>query len=454
MKCLFLDGRTDFISVLSSKLGDNFVLIPAQLDVLSNLDELEGCDVVVVGISGSETREFEALQRAALNEAGIPVVAFLRVPDRELTREIMASGAYDVFAETSSMDELRIVLRRAARYLEMLRETQRWKASALSLADFEAFFGSNPKMLSTIRFASKVARTDASILITGETGTGKELLARAIHKASSRAEQPFVAVACASLPETLIEAELFGHEKGAFTGATNMRRGRFEVVGRGTLFLDEIGELSLSLQVKLLRVLQENVFERLGSNQQRAMEARVVCATNRDLKALARSGEFRSDLYYRLNTIHIEMPPLRERRDDISLLAHHFLREYATRHKGTLRRLSPAVLCALNRYSWPGNVRELQHAIEHAVVLSEGPEAQLHHLPGDVVAGCDCDDTVQDSASFEFQVRTFKRDLIRRKLVQTHDNKVQAARSLRISRSSLHRLMEELDVRTTPKRAA
>ncbi len=452
MNCFYLNERTEFVSVLNSKICDEISLIPAPLDVIDDPNRLANCEVLIVSISHADSpqlgQEIATLEKAALNTEGIPVIAFLKEPDRELMNRVMTSGAYSCFVQTEPMEELRIELRRAAQFHGFAREAERLRKSARSFPDFGCFFGSDPKMTEVLQFAAKVATTDASILITGETGTGKELLARAIHVASTRAQQPFVAVACSSLPESLIEAELFGHEKGAFTGAVAMRRGRFEVVERGTLFLDEIGELSPTLQVKLLRVLQEHKFERLGSNQSRTMEARIICATNCDLRRLTISGAFRSDLFYRLHTIHIEMPTLRDRRDDIVLLAHHLLREASTRYNRPARRFYPAALCALKRYSWPGNVRELHHAIEHATIVCESPDILLDHLPPEIVQWRNSEEP--DNASFDFEVRNFKRQLIERKLEQYHHNKVRAARCLKISRSSLHRLIDELGVGSPP----
>jgi DNA-binding NtrC family response regulator len=448
MNCFYLDERTDFFTVLNSKISDDISLIPATVDVLHDPNRLAKCDVLIVSISrkGSSelAQQITVLEEAALNAEGIPVIAFFAEQDRELMQKAMISGAFSCFVQMEPMEELRILLRRAMQFHSLVREAERLRKTAKFFPDLGCFFGNDPKMVEVLQFATKVATTDASILITGETGTGKELLARAIHTASLRAQQPFVAVACSSLPESLIEAELFGHEKGAFTGAVAMRRGRFEVVGSGTLFLDEIGELSPILQVKLLRVLQERTFERLGSNQTRTMEARLICATNCDLRSLATSGAFRPDLFYRLHTIHIEMPNLRDRRDDIVLLAHNLLREASTRHNRPARRFNPAAICALKRYSWPGNVRELHHAIEHATIVCDGPDVHLDHLPPEIIQWRSAAEP--ESSSFEFEVRNFKRQLIERKLEQHHQNKVRAARGLKISRSSLHRLIEELGV--------
>lgn len=443
MICHFIDDRREFFSLLAEKLGPDFSWQPVSCE---DREQLAACDVIVVPLPLPDSQKYQAalrcLRTIARNPLGVPVVAFLASPERQLALKALMEGAYDHFYESASLDELRIVLRRAAQFHEMNRELQRLRVSGLELGDFVSIVGSDAKMHAIFSLASKVASTDATILITGETGSGKEVLAKAIHQASSRARQPFVAVACSSLPETLIEAELFGHEKGAFTGATAARCGRFEAAERGTIFLDEVGELSLGLQVKLLRVLQERTFERLGSNQARQVEARVICATNRDLSQLVKAGAFRADLYYRLNTIELALPPLRERRDDIALLAHSFLQAYSDRHKRAVTRIGRAALAALQEYDWPGNVRELQNVIERAVVICDGPEVSMEHLPSQFSVW----HLQPESCSFDDEVRGFKKRLIRRALTDTNNNKVQAAKTLKIARSSLHRLIDELEI--------
>ena len=443
MKCHFVDERLEFFAILGEKLGEDFTLEPADLE---EREKLLACDVLITSLPSREDKEFstrfERLQKLVRNPAGLPVVAFLSTTDRQVMRMAWSAGAYDYFVESGSLEELRLVLRRASQFNELHREVEQLRVSAASLSDFVAVVGTDEKMRAVYSFASKVAASDATVLISGETGTGKELLARAVHRTSPRGREPFVAVACSSLPETLIEAELFGHERGAFTGASAARRGRFEAAERGTIFLDEIGELSPNMQVKLLRVLQERTFERLGSNQLRSMEARIICATNRDLMERVKAGAFRADLYYRLNTIEIKLPALRERRDDIVVLAYSFLHTQAERHRRPARRISAAAMAALQEYEWPGNIRELQNAIERAVVVCDGPEVRIEHLPSQFAAW----DMELEDNSFDEEVRAFKRRLIRRVLLAFDNNKLQAARSLKIARSSLHRLIDELEV--------
>jgi len=444
--CRFVDQRVDFFAVLEEKLGEDFSLTPAAED---DYDSLGASDVLICSLPANEDARFPAslktLQMLVRNPAGIPVVVFLSTDEREVMREAVSAGAFDHFVESGSMEELRLVLRRAARFQELRRELQRLQAGSFKESEFSSMVGTDETMRPVFSLASKVASTDANVLITGESGTGKELLARSIHSASPRASEPFVAVACSSLPETLIEAELFGHEKGAFTGANAARVGRFEAAGQGTIFLDEVGDLAPALQVKLLRVLQERTLERLGSNQSRPMEARVICATHRNLQQLAKDGSFRLDLFYRLNTVEITLPPLRERRDDIAVLAHSFLQAFNQRHHRTVQRISAAALCALEEYAWPGNVRELQNVIERAIVVCEGSEIGIEHLPSQFAAWPEA----EAGSSFDEEVRNFKRRLILRTLAECGNNKVQAARFLKIARSSIHRLIEELDIPPT-----
>jgi DNA-binding NtrC family response regulator len=281
------------------------------------------------------------------------------------------------------------------------------------------------------------------VLITGETGTGKGVLARVIHQLSSRKSGPFVSFSCANLPETLVEDELFGHEKGAFTGAVGMRRGRFEAADRGTLFLDEIGDLALGLQSKLLRVLQERCFERLGNNNPIETNIRLLCATHRDLNAMVEQGTFREDLYYRLNVLQIHLPPLRERRDGIPLLAYHFLNRFAKGFGKQVQRFSRPALQAMEEYEWPGNVRELENVIQRAIVLAEGPAIEISHLPDKLRSGFLVRRT---DSTYEDEVRNFKRRLVLRMLIECSWCKVEAARKLGVARSYLHRLITQLDI--------
>jgi len=307
--------------------------------------------------------------------------------------------------------------------------------------------------------AERIAPCDVNLLITGETGTGKELLARAIHHKGLRGTGPLVAFSCANLPETLVEDELFGHEKGAFTGAFMSRQGRVEAANHGTLFLDEIGDLGLGLQAKFLRVLQEKSFERLGSNKTINVDVRVISATNRNLQELVQQGKFREDLFYRLNVVELHLPPLRERRDDVSLLAHHFLQRASEQFHKKARRFAPAVLQALEQHSWPGNVRELENVIQRAVVLSDGANIEVAHLPVSMRAASPVEEPAPPAAataqrepeaplaSYEEEIRRFKRNLILRTLREYGWRKAESARALGVARGYLHRLIHQLEIR-------
>jgi DNA-binding NtrC family response regulator len=296
-------------------------------------------------------------------------------------------------------------------------------------------------------FAHQVALLAQSerttVLLTGESGTGKGWVARMIHDLSPRAKAPFVEVNCAGLNATFLDSELFGHEKGAFTGAIGARRGRFEVADQGTLFLDEIGDLALGLQSKLLRVLQQRSFERLGSNSSVTVNIRLVCATHRNLEEMVKQNTFREDLYYRLNVVQLHLPPLRERRDGIPVLAHHFLEKFGKQFGKKTRRFSHLAMRALEEHAWPGNVRELENVVQRAVVIAEGPVVEIWHLPTTLRNGFEQPQLLHP---FEEEVRDFKRRLIVRTLRECGGRKAEAARTLGLARGYLHRLINQLQI--------
>lgn len=291
--------------------------------------------------------------------------------------------------------------------------------------------GNSKAMQGVFDMIAQVSRSEATVLIRGESGTGKELVAQAIHYNSHRASKPFVKVNCSALPESVIESELFGHEKGSFTGATSMRKGRFEFADGGTIFLDEIGDLPPTIQVKLLRVLQEKEFERVGGNQTIRVNVRIITATNRNLEALMESNEFREDLYYRLNVFPIHIPPLRERKSDILLLADHFIDRYANKNHTTIRRISTPAIDLLTNYHWPGNVRELENCIERAVLLSVDEVIHSHHLPPSLQSAESTD--TEPTGSLEESLENLERELIMDALKSTKGNMAKAARLLDIS---------------------
>lgn len=337
-------------------------------------------DLKMPGVDGLSL--LARLREDQSDAAGILMTAFGAV---ESAVEAMRAGASDYLTKPLNSDELLVVLERCLESVTLRREAQRLRKQVAGKYKFSNIVGESPEMQSVFKTIRQVAPSRATVLITGDSGTGKEMIAAALHHASPRAEKPFVKLHCAALAETLLESELFGHERGSFTGADKRRLGRFEEADGGTLFLDEIAEISPATQVKLLRVLQEREFERVGSNQIIKVDVRLIAATNRELSQMVADGEFREDLYYRLNVINLQLPCLRERPGDIPALAAHFLVKYAKENGKEVERFDDAAISALCGYSWRGNVRELENVIERAVVMSDGPELLLRHLPQEVL---------------------------------------------------------------------
>lgn len=295
--------------------------------------------------------------------------------------EAMKMGAFDYLTKPAKTEEICIVLRKAQEMMALRAENQLLRSQLQEFYRFDRILGQSKPMQTIFKIIQRVAKTDSTVLILGESGTGKELIAHAIHFNSERQNKPFIPINCGAIPEELMESELFGHEKGSFTGAIKERRGRFELAHGGTVFLDEIGEMSPKLQVKLLRFLQERKFERVGSSRTIEVDVRVIAATNRDLEQEVANGKFREDLFYRLNVIPIRVPPLRERVGDVPLLVHHFLRDQCQKKEVPLKSISKPAMEAMERYEWPGNVRELENVIERLVILTEEDEIQLSDLP-------------------------------------------------------------------------
>jgi Nif-specific regulatory protein len=308
--------------------------------------------------------------------------------------------------------------------------------------------GESPRMREVFRFIEKIAPTDATVLIRGESGTGKELVAHAIHTNSERSAKPFVAINCAVLSETLLESELFGYEKGAFTGAVAQKRGRLEVADGGTLFLDEVGELTAATQAKLLRVLQERQFERLGGTRTISIDVRIIAATNRNLEEAIKAGTFRQDLYYRLNVISLTLPPLRERREDIPLLAYHFVAKYGKKCKRLVSGIAPETRNCLLAYDWPGNVREMENAIERAVVLGNTEVMLPDDLPESLLESLLASPAPQKLPNYHEAVNEMKKKFILQAIEQANGNYTAAAKLLGIHSTNLHRLIRTLGLRT------
>ncbi|MFM7374268.1 MAG: sigma-54-dependent transcriptional regulator [Chthoniobacterales bacterium] len=355
--------------------------------------------------------------------------------------EAMKHGAYDFVIKPVNIDRLDILVKRALHGSEIERENTRLREQIDKKFGLESFVGESPAITRVLDTIRQVAPSRATVLITGESGTGKELAAHAIHQLSPRRRGPFVAVHCAALSPQLLESELFGHEKGSFTGATERRIGRFEQAAGGTLFLDEIGEIDAATQVKILRVLGERVFERVGGNKPIQADVRLLAATNRDLARLVAEGKFREDLYFRLNVVQLHLPPLRDRSEDIPLLAEHFLREAARENEKPVRELTSDAMKCLLAYSWPGNVRELRAAIEHGVVMANGPKITLRDLPVAVRESAPAGTAVR--GPLPLNLGETEISLMRRALAECKGNRTLAAEKLGISRRTLHRKLRE-----------
>jgi two-component system response regulator AtoC len=359
--------------------------------------------------------------------------------------EAMKRGAYDFVTKPVNIDRLEMLIQRALRERDTRRENIELRQQVSRRVGLETMIGQSPAMVEVFETIKQVAPSRATVLIQGETGTGKELAAQAIHALSTRASKKFVAVHCKAFSPQLLESELFGHERGAFTGAFERRIGRFEQASGGTLFLDEIGEIDENTQVKVLRVLGERTFERVGGNQTLRADVRLIAATNRDLATLVAEGKFRDDLYFRLNVVPLTMPPLRSRREDIPLLVQAFLRESSKENGKPFRELAPEAMARILEYNWPGNVRELRAAIEHAVVMCSTPKIGVRDLPASIRQAVQTSDG-QTQEPEGLNLHQTERNLIFRALEQSGGNRTEAAKILGISRRTLHRRLKELNI--------
>jgi DNA-binding NtrC family response regulator len=388
---------------------------------------------------------------AELHETGseVPVVVLTATKTVSTAVEAMKRGATDYVTKPFEPDALRIKVRQLLQHRSLEQEVERLRDEVEDRRRLCGLIGRSAVMHEVFRTIERLAQARASVLITGESGTGKELAARAIHELSPRARDPFVAINCGAIPQNLIEAELFGHEKGAFTGANGQRIGRFEAASGGTLFLDEIGELEPPMQVKILRALQERVIDRVGGSGPIEIDVRVLAATNRDLEADVAAGRFRADLFYRINVVPLNLPPLRERREDIPLLARHFL-ERSAQETGRKVELAPATLDALERYAWPGNVRELENAIEHGLALCENDRIEPGDLPRAAGRAGEAeklrDEWRSGQLGFEDTVARFESQLLREALERRDWNQTRAAADLGITRRVLKLKMDRFEL--------
>jgi DNA-binding NtrC family response regulator len=452
-KILAVDDNEDILFALKLLLKQHVETI----ETLNSPEQLPGVlrkelyDVILLdmnftkdAISGQEG--FYWLEKILEIDPKAVVVFITAYGDAEKAVRAIKSGATDFILKPWQNEKLlatissSVKLRRSRMEADTLRTRQK-SITAVYDQPFQDFIGSSQEMQRVFATIQKVAQTDANVLILGENGTGKELVARALHRNSARKDEVFISVDLGSIAETLFESELFGHEKGAFTDAKGEKQGRFEIASGGTLFLDEIGNLSLPLQSKLLTVIERREVTRVGANKPMPIDVRLICATNNDLYDMVSRGAFRQDLLYRINTVEIHLPPLRDRIDDISLLANHFLKQYSKKYKKSIRSISGAGIKKLNQYSWPGNVRELQHALERAIIMSEGDQLE----PDDFLLSTPVKKN-EDLGLTTYNLDEVEKTIISKVLKQAQGNITQAATELGLTRTSLYRRMEKYDL--------
>ena len=404
----------------------------------------ERFDLVVTDIKMPEMDGLQLLAELKEYEPSLPIIVITAYGTIENAVQALRSGAYDYIAKPFENDEIKLTVAKAFERERLLAENRYLHAELEGRYDFSGIVGGSLAMQQVYDMASSVAVSNANVLITGESGTGKELLARSIHYSSLRKEKPFVVLNCAAISEGVLESELFGHEKGAFSGALDTRKGRFERADQGTLFIDEVAEMSMAAQVKLLRVIQEHEFERVGGNKTISVDVRIVAATNKKLEEQVKNGNFREDLYYRLNVVNINVPPLRSRREDVEPLSRFFLEKYTSETGKKITDLSPRALSCLLAHDWPGNVRELQNAIERAVVLSKGSVL----TPRDFPQGMQGDDQIclqipEKGGSLTDILEDLERQLIIQTLQREDGSQTRAAETLGIKRTTLRYKMEK-----------
>ncbi|PKM47734.1 MAG: hypothetical protein CVV03_01550 [Firmicutes bacterium HGW-Firmicutes-8] len=410
------------------------------------LAKLEGFspDLVLLDLRLPDMSGIDVLRAVKHEQPRIPVIMVTAHGTVESAIEAMKIGAVDYISKPFDMEELKIIVLRSLEVVELASEVD-YLRGELGEKLNTTLIGESQAISDIKALIAKAADTPATVFIEGESGTGKEVVARLLHQQSSRANKPFVAVNCAAIPETLLESELFGYERGAFTGAVNRKKGKFEVAGSGTIFLDEIGEVPPQIQVKLLRVLQEKVFERVGGNETVKMGARVIAATNRNIKKSVREGSFREDLYYRLQVIPINLPPLRDRKEDIPELVDYFLKKYDYRHK--VKGFSPGALKLLCNYEWPGNIRELENTVERSLILCSDHLITSSYLPREMTDETRPDkDLAIDLPENGISLEDVERSLIVKALQKSGGNQTKASRLLGVTRSALIYRMEKYNI--------
>jgi two-component system response regulator HydG len=403
-------------------------------------------DLILMDVRMLKVSGLEALAQIKSYNPAIPVIIMTAFSSVETAVDALKNGAYDYLTKPLDFDKLRLTIERAMEHLKLKEENRLLKRNLSQQFDRQNIIGRSPAMAKLLETVAQVAPSEATVLLTGESGTGKELIAGAIHFNSHRKEAPFIKINCAALTETLLESELFGHEKGAFTGADRRKEGCFVQAHGGSLFLDEVSEMPLTMQVKLLRVLQEREITRVGGEKVIPVDVRVITATNKDLLQLVKEGSFREDLYYRLNVVGLEIPPLRNREDDIPLLAQHFIEMFASKNKKEIKAFTPKAMDSLLRYDWPGNVRELMNAVERGVVLAQSEylddtDLRIFHEGSHENSG-----PVMLSHETPRPLEEVEKETVLRTLESTGGNKSETARRLGITRKTLHKKLKKYGV--------
>ena len=416
------------------------------LNALADNPDLILLDIMLPDINGNEV-----LSRIKIKNPQIPVIMLSAQGSVEVALESIRLGAFDYFPKPIDKNRLEPAIRNAIKHYDLEREVEKLKENLTKEYSFDNIISADKKMQEAFKMVSKVLDNDITVLIEGESGTGKELVARAIHYNGKRKTAPFVVVNCASIPRELLESELFGHEKGAFTGAHVRKIGKFELAKSGTIFLDEIGEMEMALQAKILRVIQQKEFERVGGNEVIKTDVRIISATNRDLKAAVENKNFREDLYYRLSSFPIHILPLRERKGDIVILINHFIEHFNTKLNKTVKGVSKPALKIMYDYDWPGNVRELENTLERCMILSEGDQIEIDSLPANIASQFKTFSASNNGVMFGedspiIPFEKLKEEAIRHALKVTEGNIVEAARKLKIGRATLYRLMEKYKI--------
>ncbi|MDI7269547.1 MAG: sigma-54 dependent transcriptional regulator, partial [Myxococcota bacterium] len=434
------DTLRDLLGREIARSGHQIALAATAAEAASSVAEAEP-DVVLLDLMLPDRAGIDVLRRFRAERPAMEVIVLTAHGTIDTALEAMKLGAYDFLQKPCRLQEVELAIQRAYERRRLAEENARLRDGLAERGREGEIVGSGPTHEMLMRFMQKVADTESTVLLRGETGTGKELVARAIHRLSPRRDHPFVVVDCASLQESMLQSELFGHEQGAFTGAMRLKHGLFEVADRGTIFLDEIGDVSPAIQAALLRVLETSTFRRLGGTRQLRVDVRMVAATNRELERMMVERQFREDLYFRLNAIHLTIPPLRERKSEIPGLVDHFVARHNAR-RGTRKRLDAAALDTLRRYRWPGNVRELRHVLDRALVLADTDELTALDIPSDVR----CEPAVcepEPAAVESLRLAEVERAHIVRVLRQVSGHRARAARTLGISLRSLYRKLRE-----------